>query len=60
VLLFGLSGRRGNNRVFQHTVATPFMLTEKVELNLFLWLKSKHVSFGYNYHDFVNLACLFG
>jgi hypothetical protein len=40
-----------NNRVFQQTIATPIMLIEKVKLHSFLWLKSKHVSFSYNYHD---------
>jgi len=27
-----------NNRVFQHTVATPYTLIEKVKLYSFLWL----------------------
>jgi hypothetical protein len=40
-----------NNHVFQLTVATPFTLIEKFKLYSFLWLKSKHVSFSYSYHD---------
>nr|ABD33014.1 hypothetical protein MtrDRAFT_AC150798g19v2 [Medicago truncatula] len=49
-----------NNRVFQETVATSFMLIEKVKLNSFLWLKSKHLSFSYNYHDWWkhSLSCM--
>jgi len=30
-----------NNRIFQNTISTPFILIEKVKLNSFLWLKSK-------------------
>jgi len=40
-----------NNRVFANVVATPFLLLERVKLNSFLWLKAKHVSFSYSYHD---------
>jgi len=29
-----------NNRVFQHTVATPYTFIEKVKLYSFLWLKA--------------------
>ena len=43
--------RKKKNRVFQHTVATPYTLIEKVKLYSFLWLKSKQVSFGYSLHD---------
>lgn len=39
-----------NNRVFQNMVATPFILMEKVKLNLFLWLKATVTSFSYSYH----------
>ena len=40
-----------NNRIFQQTVSTPFLLLEKVKLNSFLWLKAKQASFIYSYHD---------
>jgi hypothetical protein len=60
-----------NNHVSQHAIATPFVLIEKVKLNSSLWLKSKHASFSYSYHDcgnirslvwtlLCNLVCLFG
>lgn len=47
--LFGWFER--NNRVFQNTISNPYSLIEKVKLNSFLWLKSKQVTFAYNYHD---------
>jgi len=49
-----------NNRVFQHTASNPSTLIEKVKLNYFLWLKSKHVTFSYNYHEWRKhlLLCL--
>ena len=37
--------------VFQNTASNPSIIIEKVKLNSFLWLKSKHVSFSYIYHD---------
>jgi hypothetical protein len=40
-----------NNRIFHNAVSTPFTLIEKVKLDSFLWLKSKHVAFVYSYHD---------
>ena len=40
-----------NDRVFNNTASTPLILIEKVKLTSFLWLKSKHATFMYNYHD---------
>jgi len=40
-----------NNRVFNNVALNPSVLLEKVKLNSFLWLKSKHVTFSYSYHD---------
>ncbi|RHN55201.1 putative reverse transcriptase zinc-binding domain-containing protein [Medicago truncatula] len=40
-----------NNRVFQNTVSTPFILIDKIKLHPFLWLKSKQVAFAYSYTD---------
>jgi len=40
-----------NNRIFQNTVTTPFVLMDKIKLHSFLWLKSKQVDFVYRYVD---------
>jgi hypothetical protein len=40
-----------NYRVFKNTAYEPWTLIEKVKLNSFLWLKSKHESFVYSFHD---------
>jgi len=40
-----------NNHIFKNTATTPLDLIEKVKLYSFLWLKAKHVSFNYCYHD---------
>jgi hypothetical protein len=40
-----------NNRVFQDTACDVSVLTEKVKLNSFMWLKSSQISFMFNYHD---------
>ena len=49
-----------NKCIFENEVATPFMPLERVKLNSFLWLKSKHVSFSYNYHNWWKhpLSCM--
>ena len=40
-----------NNRIFQNTGSTSFVLIEKVKLQSFLWLKSKQAAFDYAYHN---------
>jgi len=40
-----------NYRVFQNTASNSSILSEKVKLNSFLWLKSKQATFSYSYHD---------
>jgi hypothetical protein len=40
-----------NNRIFQHTMSTPFTLIEKVKLNSFLWLKFKKVVLAFTRTD---------
>ena len=40
-----------NNKVFKHTVSTPYHLLEKVKLNSFLRLESKQMPFVYEYHE---------
>lgn len=40
-----------NNRVFNNVALNPSVLLEKVKLNSFLWIKSKHVAFSYSHHD---------
>jgi len=40
-----------NNWAFQNTGSTSFVLTEKVKLHSFFWLKSKQAVFTYTYHD---------
>lgn len=40
-----------NNRVFQNTTSTPFILLEKVKVHSFLWLKSRHTSLAYSFYD---------
>jgi len=40
-----------NYCIFKNTAATSSALIEKIKLNSFLWLKSKHASFCYSYTD---------
>jgi len=40
-----------NNRIFKNVASHPYVLTEKVKLNSFLWVKANHPSFTYCYYD---------
>lgn len=40
-----------NNHIFKNTASDPSVLIDKVKLNSFLWMKSKHASFNYSFHD---------
>jgi len=48
---FWVIWKEKNNRVFQNAASNPSILLEIVNLNSFLWLESKQVSFSYSYHD---------
>ena len=49
-----------NDRVFNNKASVSSILIEKVKLTSFLWLKSKHATFIYSYHDWWNqlLLCM--